>query len=113
MILLARTGFDQARGITMTGRMMAIAVLLAATAGIGHATAADMPAKGRDAEIRPLLTCAYGTYTVIAGDTCAKVYLKVYCDKAALFTKYNGYTCTTLAVGKILCKPKKIHGRCV
>jgi hypothetical protein len=58
--------------------------------------------------------CAYGAYTVAKGDTCTRLYLKLYCSKATLFTKYNGFTCRSPAlwIGRLLCRPKKVGGIC-
>lgn len=58
--------------------------------------------------------CAYGTYTWITGDTCAKVYLKVYCNSSALFTKYTGRVCHDgrIRPGTVLCRPKVVDGKC-
>ena len=58
--------------------------------------------------------CAYGTYTVVAGDTCSKVYTKLYCNKATLFAKYNGFACRSSALwtGRLLCRPKRVGGIC-
>lgn len=97
----------------MTARTTALAVLLAAIAAMGEARAADMPANGPGAAIQFPPRCEYGTYAVVIGDTCAKVYTRVYCGKSALFTKYNGYTCNQLDLpGKILCKPRVVAGKC-
>ncbi|MFO1151685.1 MAG: hypothetical protein U1E62_25200 [Alsobacter sp.] len=80
---------------------------------LGAATglAADMPAA---APVTADATCPNGTYTTIVGDTCAKVYVKVYCNNAALFSRYNGWTCRNAALnpGRVLCLPVKVNGRC-
>lgn len=61
-----------------------------------------------------MASCANGKYIVTTGDTCASVYAKVYCQKPALFTKYNGYACTSsrLTKGQVLCKPLRNGNQC-
>ncbi|GJP75143.1 hypothetical protein CLOP_g5629 [Closterium sp. NIES-67] len=55
------------------------------------------------------LSCSYGTYTVVRGDTCSSVVWKVFKGSYPLMYSYNpGWACSSssLYVGKVLCKPK-------
>jgi hypothetical protein len=73
----------------------AVALIVGATLPIHQASA--------------LTSCSGQRYRVTAGDTCPRVYARIYCNRASLFIKFNGRPCTNhhLFVGQTLCHPAK------
>lgn len=94
---------DRVRRATRSPRLRGLSVALLAGLFAFPAVAQGIAADLLDRK------CANGTYTVISGDTCPKIYSKLYCGKSTLFQKYNGvaYVDSLLYTGRILCKPTK------